>query len=61
MLIFGESYVCKFVVEGSWVPDPEGEKKHGRKTGAFPMKDIDMEATFAAMVHPTDIWNGGLE
>lgn len=40
MRIFGESYLGKFIVEGSWIPDPEGEKKHGRKTGAFPMKDI---------------------
>ena len=40
--IFGESYIGRFMIGGTWVPDLKWKEKHSQKTGAFPMKNIDL-------------------
>ncbi len=40
--IFGESYIGRFTIGGAWEPDLRWKEKHSHKTGAFPMKNIDL-------------------
>ena len=40
MRCIGESYLGRFVIGGAWVPDADGERKHSKATGYFPMAKV---------------------